>query len=329
MDTLTAAVASILRPQITGPVLVRGDATMTAETSGFNALTVHDPDVAVGVASEADVVAAVQFAVQHQLPVSIQSTGHGAYTSVSGGMLLLTKRLDTLVIDPGSRTATIGAGLTWAPVIAAAAKHGLMPLTGSAPEVGAVGFTLGGGLGPLSRSFGIAADRVRSFRVVTADGHAVIADATENPELFWALRGGKGGLGVVTEMQVELIALEAVYGGGLFFGADDIETVLRAWVDWTGSAPDSVTSSVAVLRVPDIEEMPPPLRGKTVLHLRYAYVGEPGQSAADRAAEGERLLAPLRAAAPVYLDLIGELPASAVGQIHNDPDQPMPVWDRG
>lgn len=237
--------------------------------------------------------------------------------------------MNSVSIDPDARIATIGAGASWIPVMAAAAEYGLMPITGSSPHIGAVGFTLGGGLSPLGRTYGFACDWVRSFRVVTADGEAVTANAAENPDLFWALKGGKWGLGVVTEMRTELIPLTSVYGGGLFFDTENIEAVFRAWVDWTKTVPDSVTSSVAVIRFPDLEMAPPPLRGKFLLHLRFAYVGEDGAGADERAKEGERILASLRQAAPVYLDLVGELPTTELKTIHSDPEGPLPAWERG
>lgn len=220
---LTEAIEASLRPGVTGPVYTRGDPALVAEVAGFNALLSHQPDVVIGVATEADVVACVRFATEHSLPVHVQATGHGTYDTIENGMLLITRRLDTLVIDPDSRIATIGAGLTWASVMERAAEHALAPVTGSSTGVGAIGFLLGGGLGPLSRTFGFAADWVRSFRVVTADGNAVTASASENQELFWALRGGKVGLGIVTEARMELIPLSSLYGGGLFFEGENIE----------------------------------------------------------------------------------------------------------
>ncbi|BDZ45438.1 hypothetical protein [Naasia aerilata] len=122
-------------------------------------------------------------------------------------------------------------------------------------------------------------------------------------------------------MDLELVPLTHVYGGGLFFDTAHIEEAMRAWVDWVHTVPDTVTSSVALVRFPPIDEVPEALRGKFVLHLRFAFVG------ADE--EGERLLAPMREAAPTFLDLVGEMPTSAIGSIHNDADQPGPAWDRG
>lgn len=322
-ETLSSAESlAPLRAAVDGPVLFRDDAALAEEVLGFNTAVSSLPDVVVGATSEADVVQAVRFAVTAGLPVHVQSTGHGVFAPVSGGMLIVTKRMDAVTIDPDTRLATVGAGVKWGAVIAAGVEHGLAPIVGSSPTVGAIGLTLGGGLGPLARSHGATVDWVRGFRVVTADGEVVTASAEENAELFWALRGGKGGFGVVTEMTLELAPLRTIYAGGLFFdGEENIETALRAWAEWTQTAPDTVTTSVAIMRMPDFEMVPPPLRGRTLLNLRFAYPGD--------AAEGERLISPLRASAPVYIDAVAEIPYSAVGTIHNDPEEGSPAWVYG
>jgi hypothetical protein len=318
---ITLDAVADLREQISGVVFVRGDEGLDEEAACFNTAIVHDPDVVVGASRAEDVVAAVRFAGQHGVPVFVQATGHGAFAPITSGLLISTRRMTGVSIDPGSRVATIDAGTRWGEVVEAAARYGLAPITGSSVSVGAIGYTLGGGLGPLSRTYGFTADWARGFTVVTADGRVVRATAGENGDLFWALRGGKGGLGVVIEMDLELVPLTHVYGGGLFFDTAHIEDAMRAWVDWVHTVPETVTSSVALVRFPPIEEVPEALRGKFVLHLRFAFVGDD--------AEGERLLAPIREAAPAFLDLVGEMPTSEIGSIHNDADQPGPAWDRG
>lgn len=307
---------------VNGPVLVRGDDGLAAEVAAFNTTLVHDPDIVVGAASEADVAAAVCFAADHGLPVHIHATGHGATSPITSGLILSTSRLDTVQVDPRTRLATIAAGVRWRAVIDAAAEFGLAPITGSSVSVGAVGYSLGGGIGPLVRSHGFTSDWVRGFRVVTATGEIVTADAQHNADLFWGLRGGKGGLGVVTQMTLELADMPALYAGGLFFdGTDNVEAALRTWVAWLPDADENVNTSVALLRLPDLPFIPEPLRGRNLLHLRFAFPG-----GAD---EGERLLAPLRSAAPVYIDDVRELPLKDVGSIHNDPEEGGPDWSFG
>jgi FAD/FMN-containing dehydrogenase len=310
-----------LRAAVTGEVFARGDEGLADAVAAQNTLIHHQPDVAVVAATEADVSTAVRFAAEYSLPVTVQSTGHGAWKPVTSGLLLLTTHLDAVSIDEDERIATIGAGARWTAVMDAAAPFGLAPITGSSPHVGAVGYTLGGGLGPLARSHGFTSDWVHGFRVVIGDGSVVIATTAENPELFWALRGGKGGLGIVTEMRLELAPLRTVFGGSLFYDTPDVETALRAWVDWTATAPDDVTTSIALLSMPPFDEIPEPFRGKFLMALRFTYPGDPD--------DGDRLLQPLRQAAPVYINGVAEIPTTAMGSISADPTEPSPIWDLG
>jgi FAD/FMN-containing dehydrogenase len=310
-----------LRERVQGTVYARGDAGLAAEVACFNPAIRHDPEVVVAVVSEGDVAEAVRFAREHDLPVRVQATGHGSESPIAGGLIVSTRALDSIVVDAPARLVRLGAGVRWAPVIQEAAEYGLAPVTGSSTSVGAVGYTLGGGLGPLARTHGFTADWVRGFRVVTAQGDIVTADADSHPELFWALRGGKGGLAVVTEMTLELVPLTTLYAGSVFFEGDAIEPAFRAWVDWAAGLGEEATTSVVLLRIPDVDGPPPPLRGRTVLSVRFAYPGD--------SATGERLFAPIRAAAPVFLDAVAEIPTTAVASIHNDPEQGSPSWIRG
>ncbi|MEV4536135.1 FAD-binding oxidoreductase [Asanoa sp. NPDC049518] len=305
---------STLSAQVNGPVLAAYDEGYADEVAAWNTGATHTPDLVVGATSASDVATAIRYAGDHGLHVHVQGTGHGAESSITSGLLITTRRLDGLVVDPQTRTATIGAGQQWGAVVAAAAEHGLLPIAGAASTVGVIGLLTGGGLGPLVRSHGYASDYVLGFTVVTGAGEIVSASATEHADLFWALRGGKFGLGVVTEVRVRLVELAQLYGGALMFDAADIEPALRAWVDYTATADDQVSTSAAIIRMPPFPEIPEALRGRTLLSLRFAYPGPVSQ--------GASLAAPLRAAAPVYLDALGELPAGQIARIHNDPTEP-------
>ena len=218
---------------------------------------------------------------------------------------------------PAGRSARIGAGATWEPVLAATAPHGLAALCGSAPGVGVAGYLLGGGLGPLARSYGFSADHIEAVEVVTpADGRLIVT-AESDPDLFWALRGGKGGLGVVTAVTIGLLPLAEVYGGALYFGAADVPAVLAAYAEWSPALPESTTASIALLRLPEADALPDAIRGRTVAHVRVASIDAP--------AKAERHLAALRAVAKPVLDTIGRLPYDRIGTIHADPVTPMPV----
>lgn len=279
------------------------------------------PDLLVEARDAADVLAAVRDAAARGLSVSVHATGHGLPGPVEGGVLISTRRMDTVAVDPGRRTAHIGAGATWGAVIAAAAPHGLAPLNGSSPGVGAVSYTLGGGLGILAREFGYAADHVRALDVVTADGVLRHVTPESEPDLFWGLRGGGHRLGVVTGLEIGLVAVARLYGGSLAFDGGAAPEVLRRWLEWTRTVPDACTSSVAALRYPDMPQLPEALRGRYVVSVRVAYTGA--------AADGEALVAPLRAIGPTLSDSLREMPYTESHTIHSDPPFPHAYYGEG
>ncbi|MEV4601417.1 FAD-binding oxidoreductase [Amycolatopsis sp. NPDC049253] len=310
--------AAELARAVRGQVLLPEDSGYDAEWSGYNIAVVQSPAIIVSATSSADVREAVLFGVRQNLPVAVQATGHAPQPS-DGAVLVTTRQMNGVEIDASARTARVEAGTVWRQVVEAAVKYGLAPLNGAAPSVGAVSYTLGGGVGPLARSFGYAADHVRSLTIVTADGVERLASPEENQDLFWAVRGGKNNFGIVTSIVVDLFPVSALYGGGLYFLGSAAREVLRAYSAWTETVPDEMTSSVALLRLPPDPTLPDPLRGKYVTHVRIAYNGPE--------TEGERLVAPLRSIAPLLIASVGVLPYSQVGTIHNDPPGPIPFID--
>ena len=290
-----------------------GTPAYDAARAGFDLTAIPEPDLAVSATCEADVVAAVAYAAEHDLPVGVRATGHGPIPDVRGGVLIDTRALRSVRIE--GRSAVLGAGTTWTDVLARCAPLGLAPLCGSAPDVGAVSYSLGGGLGPLGRAHGWAADHVRRLRLVTADGTVLAVDPSSEPDLFWALRGGGGNFGVVTELETELVRVEQLYGGGLFLPGECAGDLLAAFGRATAEAPDALTLSMAFVTFPPVA--PEPLRGRFLAHLRVAYLGDPR--------EAEALLAPLRAVAEPVLDTVRPLGIDEIGTIHADPVAPMPV----
>ncbi|MFC9857626.1 MULTISPECIES: FAD-binding oxidoreductase [unclassified Streptomyces] len=272
------------------------------------------PDRVVEATGADDVRAAVAHAAGSGLRIAVHATGHGLPGPVEGGVLISTRRMDSVRIDPQRRTALVGAGATWGQVIAAAAPHGLAPLNGSAPSVGAVSYTLGGGLGLLAREFGYAADHVRSLDVVTADGVARRVTADSEPDLFWGLRGGGHRLGVVTGMEIGLVAVERLYGGSVAFDGVGADEVLGRYLEWTRTVPRTLSSSLAAIQYPDAPQLPGALRGRYVVSVRVAFTGG--------TAEGERLVAPLRAIGPALADSLREMPYTDSHTIHSDPPFP-------
>ncbi|TDE00472.1 FAD-binding oxidoreductase [Jiangella asiatica] len=251
------------------------------------------PAVVVEARTTADVQAAVRAAREHDLPFSVQATGHGTYVPNDGGLLLKTTAMSTVRVDPNLRIAKVQPGAVWGDVLAAAAPYGLAPLSGSSATVGVTGYTLGGGMGWLARRYGFAADSVLSAEVVSAEGRRIIADSHYNTDLFWALRGGGGNFGVVTSLTFRLYPVAQVYGGISWFPADRAGAVLRAYRDWAGTAPDELSTAVMLGRIPDAQNVPEPLRGWRAVGIKAMYTG-----GAD---EAERLLRPLRDAAGLAL----------------------------
>jgi FAD binding domain len=284
--------------------------------AGFNLALDHRPDLALAAATTADVAEGIRFAAEQGLPVDLQATGHGAHRAMEGGLLISTRRLADVEVDSGRQVARVSAGATSADVIAAAAPYGLAAPVGAAPGVGYVSYTIGGGLGPVGRAHGYAADWVRRLDVVTADGRELPVTGEQHPDLFWALLGGGGNLAAVTAIEINLLPISEIYGGGLFFDPGRAPDVLDGFSAAITSAPNELSLSLAFVAFPDLPELPPPLRGRFCCHLRVAYLGE--------GAAGDRFLAPLRTAAP-FLDTVGILPMTEIGTIHADPVGPMPV----
>lgn len=294
-----------------------GSAGYAELTATYNLCTRLTPLAVVEAQTAHDVAAAVRVAGEHGVPVGVQSTGHGPWATMTGAVLVATRGLDGLMVDPVSRVARIGAGVRWSAVLEAAAPHGLAPLCGSSPSVGVVGLLTGGGHGPLARTYGLSADRVLSFDVVTGDGALRRASATENPDLYWGLRGGKGTLGIVTGLELELVQQPEVYAGAVWFDAPDIPAVVRTWAQWSQLLPDEGTTSIAVMRLPAMPGVPPELAGRTTVSVRFAWTGDP--------AVGEEMLRAIRSVAAPLVDLVAARPYAEIGIVHSDPEDPMPA----
>jgi FAD/FMN-containing dehydrogenase len=307
---------------VAGSVLLPADPGYDEERAVFNLNHELVPAVIVVAQSAADVRAAVRFAAGQHRPVLVKTTGHQIVGKAQGAVVIATQRMNDIAIDAVGRTARVGAGVVWSQVVAEAARSGLAALNGSNPTVGVTGYTMGGGLSPtLGRSHGYAADHVRSLEVVTADGELRQVDAQSEPELFWALRGVKGSFGVVTALEFDLFPVPRLYGGAIYFPGERTADVLRAWAAWHPGTPETMVTSFAVLRMPPLPEVPEALRGAFLVTLRFAYNGA--------AADGERMIAPLRAVAPAVLDTVRDMPYTEVASIHNEPAQPVPYYERG
>ncbi len=238
------------------------------------------PAMVIQARGAADVRAAVVAAHEHELPLAVQATGHGTHVPADGAILVRTSDMAGVLVDPDRRVARVGPGAVWGDVLAAAAPFGLAPLSGSSPDVGVTGYTLGGGLGWLARRHGFAADSLLRAEVVTADGSIVPATAGQHADLFWALRGGGGSFGVVTALELRLHPVARVYAGTACFAIDRAPETLARYREWIAGAPDALSTAVLLTHLPG---------GERVLAIRAMHVGE--------ADEARRRLAPLFAAA--------------------------------
>ena len=293
-----SALAARLRTDCAGEVLRPGDAGYEPALRGYVSQVRRRPG-AVLIARDADDVAnAVRIAAVRGATVGIFSTGHAMRAVPGDDLLIVTSALrlardsaaenateHAVGIDPEARTATVRAGTRWGEVAAAAEPHGLAPVRGSHASVGAMGYTLGGGLGPLGRSFGFAADHVRSFEVVTAAGERIAVNAEAHPELFWALRGGgRQGFAIVTGMTIGLVPAAEVYAGTVCFAASDaagVAAVFNAYAAWAGTSSDALSSSLAIMRFPELPEIPVELRGGYALLLELCHTGLGAEAARE------------------------------------------------
>ena len=224
----------------------------------------------------------LRFARSHDLRIAPQGTGHGALPlgQLEGAMLLKTSRMRRVHISPALRSASAEAGAEWEDVVAPAGEHGLAALAGTSPNVGVTGYTLGGGMGWLARRYGLAANSVTAVELVTPDGRHLRADADDEPDLFWAVRGGGGSVGVVTALEMELYPVAELYAGALFFPIERSSEVLRAWREWTDTVPDEVTSMGRLLRLPPLPEVPEPPARRAFASVEAAYLGDAAAGAA-------------------------------------------------
>jgi FAD/FMN-containing dehydrogenase len=303
---------------LTTLALVRpGDADYDDVRHAFNLAVDQRPAAVALPTSASDVAAAIAHARSHGLTVIGQATGHSAPRfPLDQTLLLKTERMTGVTIDPIARTARVEAGALWQDVTEKAAEHGLVALAGSSPNVGVAGYVLGGGLSWLGRSKGLASNNVQAIEVVLADGRQIRTDATTEPDLFWALRGGGGSFAIATAFEIDLFPMTDVYAGMFAFPWERAAEVLDAWRRWAADAPDEITTSARIVQVPPAPEIPEPLRGRGLVVIDGAYDGNP--------AEGAVVLEPLRALGP-ELDGFAAMPAAALSTIHMDPPQPVPA----
>jgi hypothetical protein len=293
-----------LRASLRGQLLQPGDAQYDAARKIDNAMIDRRPALIARCAGVADVMAAVRFARQHDVLVSVRAGGHNVAGNAvcDDGLMIDLSPMKGIRIDPGARTAQAQAGVTWGEFDAESQAFGLATTGGVISTTGIAGLTLGGGVGWLNGRFGLACDNLISADVVTADAQLLKASEQDNAELFWGLRGGGGNFGIVTSFEYRLHPVgPLVLSGPVFHPAARARDVLRFYREFSASEPDELTTYAGLLTGPD---------GTPLVGLVPCYAGPPEQ--------GEKLVERLHTFGPPAIDMIGPMPYVAVQRMFND-----------
>ena len=264
-----------------------------------------------------DVVAVIDHAREHGLRVAPQATGHnpGPLGSLGQTILVDVSEMQDVSIDPIAQRVRVGAGVKWEKVTPGLSEHGLAGLHGSSPDVGIAGYSLGGGMGWLARKYGLQTNSVTAIELVTADGRPRRVDATHEPDLFWALRGGNGNYGVVTAIEFAVYPVEELYAGVMFFPFERSSEVLHEWAALLPGLPEEMMTWAAMLHFPDAPFVPEGIRGGSFTVVYGAFLGTED--------EGRRLLRGVRGLGPV-MDTFAMVPPAELADLAMDPPDPLP-----
>ena len=282
-------------PDLRGDVVLPGDARYDELRRVHNAMADKRPAAIVRARTTEDVAATIAHARARGLPLAIRGGGHSVagHGVVEGGIVLDTRAMRDVVVDPAAMTLRASAGTTWAELDAAGQVHAMAVTGARTPGAGVVGVTLGSGSGWLERAMGLASDNLVAARLVTAEGREVVATPCDHPELLWALRGGGGNFGVVTEMTFKAMGLGPKVAGGLrLYPVERAGEVLRAYAQVLEDAPDELSGGLALMTAPDLPAVPEALRGRPVVGVLALWAGELAESL-DGLAALDALGAPL------------------------------------
>jgi FAD/FMN-containing dehydrogenase len=310
-----APAVQALRRQVKGAVIEPGRDGWDAATQAFNLTVRQEPALVALPADEQDVIQIVEFASANGMQIAAQRTGHNAEPlgSLDDVVLVKTDAMQGVEIDVERRIARVRAGAKWGNVVPQASDLGLAALHGSTPDVSVAGYSLGGGVGWYARKLGLSTNSVTAIELVTADGQFRRVDGDNEPDLFWALRGGGGNFGIVTALEVQLYVIPDIYAGVLFFPWERSAEVLHAWREWTETVPDEMTSVGRILQFPPIPDIPEPLRGNKYVVVEGVYVG-------DEASGGD-LMRPIRDLGPA-MDTFAMVEPVGLAELHGDPRPP-------
>ncbi len=305
-----------LRRRVTGRLTTPADDGWDLARTAWIVNIPQHPRAVLEVRDVDDVIAAVRWAVDHGTQVTAQPTGHGANDTLEDAVILRTRALGGIEIDLERRTAWVGAGVKAGELCAELDGTGLTFLCGSNPDPTVVGMTITGGLSWFGRAYGLGADSIVTVEIVDGLGRLRRVSGSEDPELFWALRGGGGDFGIITRVELALHPAATVYGGQLMWPAEKMHEVLRTFRDVTRAAPEELTVWFHAWSFPPLPELPEAIRGRSFTGVALTYLGDP--------ADAERLLAPFRTIEEVSLDTVDVVPLGRLGAIANEPTDPMP-----
>jgi FAD/FMN-containing dehydrogenase len=302
---MTTIEATGLRERMTGQVVTPGDAGYDEARAIYNGMIDRRPAVIARCRSVADVRAALEAGRRAGLSIAVRGGGHNGpgFGTVEGGLVIDLSPMNAVHVDPAARTARVRGGATWGQVDAATHEHGLATPSGIISSTGVGGLTLGGGHGYLSRKLGLTIDNLLAAEVMLADGRLVTASETEHPDLFWALRGGGGNFGVVTEFVFRLHRLSTVVAGPTVWPVSATADVLRWYRDFMPAQPEDLYGFFATMTIPPGDPFPTELHLQKACGIVWCFAGDP--------ADADEALAPVRELAPQW-EGIGELPYPAL-----------------
>jgi len=296
-----------LRMAVRGAVLTPQDPGYADVRPPYNAMHPSNPAIVVQATGTADVVSAVNFARDHGLLLAVRGGGHSVagLSSVDGGLLIDLARMNGVDVDPEARTVRAQGGALIGDLDHETQAFGLVAPSGIVSDTGIAGLTLGGGEGWVRRKFGMSVDNLLSAQVVCADGQVRTASADSNPDLFWGLRGGGGNFGVVTSFTFRChpVGPEVAFAG-VFHPVSDAENVYRKYRDWAATVPDEISSMIGCTTLPASEHTPPEIHNTPFIVTGAVYAGD--------AAEGMRIIQPLREIGTPLVDISGPLPFAGV-----------------
>lgn len=295
-----------LREQVRGDVITPEDPRYEEARRVYNGMIDKRPDVVVRPVNAGDVIAAVNFAREGRLDLAIRGGSHSVpgFGTVDRGLVIDLSRMRGVRVDPEKRTARAEGGANWGDLNAAAHAFGLATTGGIISTTGVAGLTLGGGIGYLARGFGLSCDNLVSADVVTADGKFRVASEKENPDLFWAIRGGGGNFGVVTSFEFRLHPVKDIYGGPMFFELKHVNDLLSWYRDYIKSAPGEIGGFPAFQIAPPLPFIPENRHGDTFIALVACWSGP--------VEKGEKALKPWHDVAPVVAEFVGPMPYPAL-----------------